>query len=315
MQRTSKPTLYQLWSANLIRLYPVTWRERYAEEMLLILEDAPPTLLTILDLFLHLCDAHFHSNLITGRTPDMLKKMRLNETLVYATALAFFYPWFMLTHSFSETNMTPFYHFIVSFTNSISCILFPLTLLFGLPILINTCWNALKSRDFLALFFCLLSCILPIVVVLSFCSVNFARQILYYMFFAVEDFFQIQQHDVLNPALVLIGMLNAFIILSATILFLFLAVRRVDPMRRVTHFLFFLTPVLPLIMAIGLIDLPFLLFPLMKSLATPPLDYSERFWYLVRTALLVLVMVMTFILSLRSFIKTLQARRLTRLAI
>jgi hypothetical protein len=45
----------------LIRLYPRAWRERYGEELSLLLEDRPPGPFDALDLFLGALDAHIHS--------------------------------------------------------------------------------------------------------------------------------------------------------------------------------------------------------------------------------------------------------------
>lgn len=58
MQHSYKPPLSQRLARHLVGLYPAGWRERYAEEMLLILEDNPPTWKTLLNLFIHLFDAY-----------------------------------------------------------------------------------------------------------------------------------------------------------------------------------------------------------------------------------------------------------------
>src|SRR5690242_16961432 len=94
MQYSDKPALYLRWARCLVKLYSAGWRERYGEEMLMILEDSMPTLKTILNLLLHLFDAYLHENLVAGRTPYMLQRMRSNELAVYGATLIFFVAWF-----------------------------------------------------------------------------------------------------------------------------------------------------------------------------------------------------------------------------
>jgi hypothetical protein len=150
-----KYTLYQRWARRLIACYPACWRQRYAEEMLLILEDSQPTLKTMLNLFLHLFDAYLHQNLIKERTPYMLQKMRSNELTIYGATLIFFVAWFIVQVHFvvipgqpkvlfQSFSYTP--SLLVNIIHSISYLLPLLTLLGGLPILLAAIFQALKER-------------------------------------------------------------------------------------------------------------------------------------------------------------------------
>ena len=86
----TKSLFYQHLAVYLIALYPACWRERYAEEMLLILEEMPPTFKTILNLCLHIFDAHLHQTLIRERTIYMLQRICSNELIIYSATLVFF---------------------------------------------------------------------------------------------------------------------------------------------------------------------------------------------------------------------------------
>ncbi|GHO48522.1 hypothetical protein [Ktedonospora formicarum] len=68
--RDTKSTFSQRCARCLIRWYPTRWRNRYAEEMLLILEDAPPTFTTLFNLLFSLCDAYLHQDLVRRKETD-----------------------------------------------------------------------------------------------------------------------------------------------------------------------------------------------------------------------------------------------------
>src|SRR5690242_12977767 len=95
MQYTSLSTFYLRCARHLIELYPVSWRERYSEEMLLVLEDCPPTFRTIINLIFHLFDAYAHPHLLTGGKPHILQRMRSSELCIYSAAVIFFVAWFL----------------------------------------------------------------------------------------------------------------------------------------------------------------------------------------------------------------------------
>ncbi|HEY4385153.1 MAG TPA: hypothetical protein VGN34_11870, partial [Ktedonobacteraceae bacterium] len=175
MRQASKPTLYQRGGRLLIGLYPAAWRERYAEEMLLILEDSSPTLLTLCNLFTSLLDAYMHLNLVQGRKTYMLQKMRTNGLAIYSATLIFFAAWYIVqTHVLMDNQPMVIFNFFsfppdslrVSFVHLITCILLLSIVLGGLPILLAACWKALKTGNWGALFFCLLGLVSPLATIL-----------------------------------------------------------------------------------------------------------------------------------------------------
>ncbi len=285
----AKRILYQRWARRLIAFYPTRWRERYSDEMLLILEDSPPTAGTILNLFIHLFDAYLHQALVKERTLSMLQRMRTNELVIYGATLIFFVAWFLaqlhvtvpgqpeaLSSSFSYTPSL-----LVNIIHSVSYILPLLLLLGGLPILLAACWQALKARNFRALLFCLLGLISPLVIpILAFVGAAGVTSIWPFLFCAFSG----------------LGISLALIIFS---------VQRVTPSRRITHYALSLAVSIPLIMLVGLVAL---LFGLSPSLVTP-FATGDSIVYVIREDLLILIMIVTLSLSLISLKKGIQAKQ------
>ena len=58
----------------LIRLYPSEWRERYGDELALLLEDRPPGPYDSLDLLLGAVDAHLHAVGARGAAPTSRRR-------------------------------------------------------------------------------------------------------------------------------------------------------------------------------------------------------------------------------------------------
>src|SRR5579883_1746700 len=107
-------TFSQRWARRLIACYPASWRQRYSEEMLLILEDAPPTRKTLLNLFISLFDAYLHQDIMQERTSSLLEhmqrnemsssllqRMRANGLAIYSATLIFFVAWFVVQGHFA----------------------------------------------------------------------------------------------------------------------------------------------------------------------------------------------------------------------
>ncbi|HEX4207725.1 MAG TPA: hypothetical protein VHZ51_26710 [Ktedonobacteraceae bacterium] len=298
MQHSYKSTLYRHLAGCLIRLYPAPWRERYAEEMLLILDDSAPTFTTILNLFFSLLDAHIHHNLIEGRAPYMLQKLRFNGLTIYSASLIFFTAWYVVQRHIGipdqpESLFSGFSYqsssLLVNIVHSISYILLLLILLGGLPILLAACWKAVKARNLRALLLCLVALISPLV-----------APFLMMMFVSFFEMGIIQGGA--YPELLLFGL---FFGLYISLALIFFAVQRVAPSRLVTHYVLYLATLLPLVMLVGLAALPFGLLPSIAASFTAPRETS----YIIRLGLLTLVMLVTFALSIISLKKAFQAKQ------
>jgi len=86
---TSPRSPWKAWTARLIHLYPAYWQERYADEMLAILEERPATLWTFVDMLLSLCDAYLHGNLVSGRVVGMVKQFYSSVATIFGAGLLF----------------------------------------------------------------------------------------------------------------------------------------------------------------------------------------------------------------------------------
>lgn len=73
----------------LLRLYPRAWRERYEEEMLVVLEQHTITPMTIFDLFLGAIDARFDPYYRSQSSPFSLQSVRLTATTFVALLAVF----------------------------------------------------------------------------------------------------------------------------------------------------------------------------------------------------------------------------------
>ncbi|MEO7003457.1 MAG: hypothetical protein ABI274_16880, partial [Ktedonobacterales bacterium] len=60
----------------LLRLYPRLWRQRYADEMALVLAQHRITFWTLLDLAIGAFDARLNSDLLPGRLVSMAHRIR-----------------------------------------------------------------------------------------------------------------------------------------------------------------------------------------------------------------------------------------------
>ena len=73
--------------SRLLGLYPAAWRERYGDELLVLLEDHPATVLDLLDLFRGAVDAHLHPQ-VRGTAATSDKELPVNQRLLGAMAAA-----------------------------------------------------------------------------------------------------------------------------------------------------------------------------------------------------------------------------------
>jgi hypothetical protein len=290
-------TFSQRWARRLIACYPANWHQRYAEEMLLVLEDAPPTRKTLLNLFLNLFDAYFHQNLVQERTsfmlehlqsnemtPSLLQRMRANGLAIYSTTLLFFVTWLVVQGHVADPGRprvlfrflsSPFS--LLNLLHDISYFL-PLFVLFGgLPILLAAIVQAWRGRKVRTLLFCLLGLISPLI--------------------AVIGILMLFPYGFLTPFSILIGLL-------ASLVFITFSVERVSPSWHITRYALALATCIPVVMLLSLVALLLLVVP---SLVT--LGLSGDISYVLREDLLLLIMGGMLIFSLLSLKKGFQAKR------
>jgi hypothetical protein len=86
------------WAHALLRLYPRTWRERYAEEVALVLDQHRVTYWTLLDFLLGALDARLHPDLLPGRLTAMTQRMRSSEVAIFCAFVLFVVPWLIVQH-------------------------------------------------------------------------------------------------------------------------------------------------------------------------------------------------------------------------
>lgn len=88
-----KTTFAHTCSLFLLRHYPCTWRERYADEAIAVLEERPATLRTLFDLFFGLLDAYLHAELFTERKLVMHQRLRNSQMAIFASLVLFAILW------------------------------------------------------------------------------------------------------------------------------------------------------------------------------------------------------------------------------
>ncbi|GHO61906.1 hypothetical protein KSC_007980 [Ktedonobacter sp. SOSP1-52] len=309
MHDTSTPSFYQRWACRLIGSYPASWRERYADEMLQILEDSPPSLKTIFDLSLNLFDAYTHQSLIQGRIPTMLQKLRTNELALYTSAFFFFIAW-LVEQAHANMIMN---HRGVLFPYDLSTILDPtspilsrfiaaslytlpiLILLGGLPLLLAAGWQALKGKNPRSLLRCLLALVSPILAVVL----------------TVSSTFLLSKTG--NPAFISTwGILTVFAIcMGLSLTFMVSTIKRMEPSRRITHYALYVALGLTVVMLSSFVTLLIAAVPTLVGVSTAP---GDEIAYTGRHLLLLLVMVVTIGIAIKSLIHAFQTRQSTQTA-
>jgi len=73
----------------LLQLYPQSWRERYGQEMAVILEQRPIRLRTIVDLCFSALDARLDPYFTTERMVSMLQRLRSTEITIFRACVVF----------------------------------------------------------------------------------------------------------------------------------------------------------------------------------------------------------------------------------
>jgi hypothetical protein len=296
MRHTSLSRFYLRCARYLIELYPASWRERYSEEMLLLLEDFPPTLKTIINLLFHLFDAYAHPHLLNGSFPPALQKMRSSELSIYSSAVVFFFArsYALLSGAplmLYSRNLDNAFSFLLFFSTYASLLLALLILLGGLPMLLATIWQAVKARKYHVLLLLGLG-LMPAAITV----------------FLLEFF----------GGGISIAWVMALMLMSSALsmALMWLVIQNVAPSRRVTHLAFYIATPLPLIM---LFCCASVLFYMLSAIAasgfTSYLTNERGFFWFSTLCLMFLIMAVTCSFSLFSLLSGFQARRATQQAL
>ncbi len=292
MRHSFKSTLYQRLARCLITLYPASWRERYADEMLLILEEVPPTLITLFNLVISLIDASLHCNIVQERNPHMLQKIRTNELVIYGATFIFFLSWSVTVahndiYRMYATN-TLHYQFpdiFMNFINFTFYLLLAFIILAGLPILFDACWETFKARNFRGLLLCILGLISPFVS--TFLTILYF--VLSYRITGISSSFW-----ALNVSLS-IGM-------DISLTLIFFAIQHAAPNPIITHAVLYVSALIPLVMLISLVVILLWILPCIIAAVT-----LGGTIYLLQAGLLLFVMLVAFAFCLASLFNSFQA--------
>lgn len=84
---------YRPWARRVLRLYPTAWRERYLEEVLLVLQECPVTIWTIVDVVLGAVDVRLHPDFMPGRLTSMLHQLRTSAITIFCAVVLFSLAW------------------------------------------------------------------------------------------------------------------------------------------------------------------------------------------------------------------------------
>lgn len=90
------------WAQGALRLYPVAWRERYADEVTAVLEDYPVTLWTLCDLLVGALDVRLRGDLLPRRMNSMAQRIRTSEVTIFAAFILYCMAWLPL-HFVADT--------------------------------------------------------------------------------------------------------------------------------------------------------------------------------------------------------------------
>lgn len=307
MQHTSKPTRTHRWAICLIGLYPPSWCERYADEMLMILEDAPPTWKTVLNLFINLFDAYTHQNLVKESTPHMLKRKRFSELSIFGATMIFFLAWYtsqiqsngsLIPHPayfFPDPTLDGYYlhnmpAVFALILPQVGWLLLLLLLIGGLPVLLAACWEAFKARHYPALFLALVGLLSPFVTAL----------------FALVPLVIPSNAGADVQTMLWEFTLIAFFGLGVDLALLFFAIQQVPPHRRITHYALYPATVVPFVMGVGLVALIAWTTPFLIAAGT--LDFLAAMPYIIHQVLMLLIMAIALFFTSRSLVRGYRAK-------
>ena len=277
----------------------------------MILEDVPPTMKTVCNLFIHLIDACMHQNLVNERTPHMLQRKRASELTIFGASMIYFFAWSTLQIRF-DGSLIPrpiwlspdplvsgsYWHAMpVMFTliiPPVSWLLLLLLLLGGLPVLLSAGWGAFKAGRYLTLFLTLLGFFSPFVTVLL----------------ALMPFILQANSGIDVQTLLWEFMLIGFLGLVVDLALMFFAIQQVPPQRRVTHYVLYPATVIPFVMAVGLVILVIWMAPFLIAAWTDKFSLGFTFSYIFPQGILFLIMGMALLFTIRSLAKIYKARNL-----
>lgn len=81
------------WAGRILRLYPRPWRDRYGEEMAVVLRQHDVTPRTLANLLGGALDAHLHSGIIVAESDVALRRMRGSELAIFCAFVLFAAAW------------------------------------------------------------------------------------------------------------------------------------------------------------------------------------------------------------------------------
>ena len=84
------------WAQRLLQLYPRAWRERYGDEVALVLAEHHVTYWTLLDVLLAALDAHLHREVLPRRLLSMAHRIRSSEIVIFCAVVLFCVAWLPL---------------------------------------------------------------------------------------------------------------------------------------------------------------------------------------------------------------------------
>jgi hypothetical protein len=229
-----------VWARRLLHLYPAGWQERYADEMLAILEEHPPTFWTLVDLLLSLCDAHLHSDLVSGKIGGRVKQFYGSVTTILGIGLMFglislaitYFLTGISTHLASLVGSPPlFFQPILLVLSSLSSLLIILLVVCGATLLLSIGRQALKTRQILSFFLYLFALLCPAIAYVAHANVSLlALPYLYSLSPSSYQFWLV--------LLSIFAKLVFLLIMGTGFWALRVALRRVVPGVRLTNFLF-----------------------------------------------------------------------------
>lgn len=136
----------------LLRLYPRSWRERYEEEMLAVLEDHKITAATVVDLVIGAIDANFNYEGTSEGVVKMVNRMRSGIVMFFCSFMLFGVGWSLLQRNPVNTLLAdpPFHPGFIVVNISIfllGCFAFLAFVLGGLPVFLVSVKHAFKKKQ------------------------------------------------------------------------------------------------------------------------------------------------------------------------
>jgi hypothetical protein len=135
----------------LVALYPETWRERYEEEFLALLEDCPLSCASLIDVMVSALDAHLHSAQVFGRMLTMLQRLRSTAITVFCAYIVFVLAglgyWNMTEDYVERLNVHPAIALSYYALQAGAIIGLLAVLAGGLPIALAVAWRAFVTRQ------------------------------------------------------------------------------------------------------------------------------------------------------------------------